>query len=303
MIVTGGGVTVTGRYPGGLTGRAITRAVFDAKLLEAAATAGVDIHEGTFVTGACFSSDSVVTGVRVSRRGGTRSVVRAPITIAADGRHSTLAFNLGLSRHPGRPRRWAVGAYFTDVDEVGTLGEMHIRDGHYIGVAQVPGGVVNACLVTADRNRLRDPDGALRDAIANDPILQKRFARARRDAPVMVLGPLAVRAGAAGMPGLLLAGDAAGFVDPMTGDGLRFAMRGAELAAHAALGGLAGSPREAYLVLARWRREFSRKHAFNRTLRALVGSPRAVRFASAGARMAPAALRYVIDIAGDVSAA
>ena len=42
----------------------------------------------------------------------------------------------------------------------------------------------------------------------------------------------------AGVPGLLLAGDAAGFVDPMTGDGLRFAVRGAELAADAALAAL-----------------------------------------------------------------
>ena len=30
---------------------------------------------------------------------------------------------------------------------------------------------------------------------------------------------------------MLLAGDAAGFIDPMTGDGLRFALMGAELAA------------------------------------------------------------------------
>ena len=39
------------------------------------------------------------------------------------------------------------------------------------------------------------------------------------------------------MPGLLLAGDAAGFIDPMTGDGLRFAFAGARLAADA-VGGL-----------------------------------------------------------------
>ena len=45
--------------------------------------------------------------------------------------------------------------------------------------------------------------------------------------PIVILGPLAVDAVAAEMPGLLLAGDAAGFIDPMTGDGLRFAFRGA----------------------------------------------------------------------------
>ena len=49
-----------------------------------------------------------------------------------------------------------------------------------------------------------------------------------------MLGPLAVDVPVAGMGGLLLAGDAAGFVDPMTSDGLRFAIRGAELAAEVA---------------------------------------------------------------------
>ena len=56
-----------------------------------------------------------------------------------------------------------------------------------------------------------------------------------------MLGPMAVDADAAGEPGLLLAGDAAGFIDPMTGDGLRLALAGAELAAAVALEVLAGS--------------------------------------------------------------
>ena len=91
-------------------------------------------------------------------------------------------------------------------------------------------------------------------------------------APV-VLGPLAVDAAAAGAPGLLLAGDAAGFIDPMTGDGLRFAVRGGELAAR---GRARGARRHARASrTSAWRalrrREFAAKWRFNRTLRALVG--------------------------------
>ena len=303
MIVTGGGVTVTGRYPRDVSGMAITRAVFDARLLEAAGRAGVEIDEGVLVTDAYFSSGAVVGGVRVAQRGGPRGVVRARFCIAADGRHSTLAFKLGLSKHPDRPRRWAVGSYYTDVDGVTDFGEMHVRHGYYVGVAQVPGALVNACLVTADRTRLRDPERALRESLAEDPLLRERFARARRVAPVVTLGPLAVDSRAAGLPGLLLAGDAAGFIDPMTGDGLRFAIRGGELAARAALHALQTGDETAHERLARWRREFRGKRTFNRALRALVDSPGAVRLASAGARIAPAALRYVIDVAGDVRAA
>jgi flavin-dependent dehydrogenase len=303
MVVSGAGVTIEGLYPQGMTGLALTRADFDARLVEAAARAGAGIDEGILVTDPVLSGSGSVTAVRTARRGGGRGIERARVFVAADGRHSTLAFKLGLARHPASPRRWAIGSYFTDVQRVEQWGEMHVREDYYVGVARVPDGLVNACLVTADRGRLRDPERALREVLERDPLLRDRFAQARRVAPVATLGPLAVDANAAGMRGLLLAGDAAGFVDPMTGDGLRFAMRGGELAARAALHALATGDSDAYHRLARWRGEFRRKRTFNRALRALVDSPRAVRLAAAGARLVPSTLRFIIDVAGDVRAA
>ena len=100
--------------------------------------------------------------------------------------------------------------------------------------------------------------------------------RATQVSPVTVLGPLAVDARAAGCPGLLLAGDAAGFVDPMTGDGLRFALRGGELAAQAALDELASGQPAFVRLGAQRQREFSMKWRINRALRVMVGSPRAL---------------------------
>jgi hypothetical protein len=47
------------------------------------------------------------------------------------------------------------------------------------------------------------------------------------------------------------------------------------------------------------RREFAAKWRFNRTLRALVGSPAAMRVAAAGARRSPALIEHVIRYAGD----
>jgi flavin-dependent dehydrogenase len=114
------------------------------------------------------------------------------------------------------------------------------------------------------------------------------------------LGPLAVNARAAGCPGLLLAGDAAGFVDPMTGDGLRFALRGGELAAKAALDELAsGQPAHVQLGATR-RHEFATKWRINRSLRVMVGSPRAVAVAAVIASCWSAPIEYLIQLAGDV---
>ncbi len=68
--------------------------------------------------------------------------------IAADGRYSRVARALGLSRSARRPRRWAIGGYFQDVAGTTSFGEMHVRAGRYIGVAPLPGGLTNACVVT-----------------------------------------------------------------------------------------------------------------------------------------------------------
>jgi flavin-dependent dehydrogenase len=120
----------------------------------------------------------------------------------------------------------------------------------------------------------------------------------------VVLGPLAVDARATSMDGLLLAGDAAGFIDPMTGDGLRFAIVGAELAAAAAAQALEHGWSGVHAGLtAERRRAFGGKWRFNRALRSLVASPRAVDAAALGARLAPAVLHAVIARAGDCSTA
>jgi menaquinone-9 beta-reductase len=309
MVVTGErGIAIEGRYPHGLHGRALLRRELDWQLLQQAVDAGAMFEPGVAVRGPLVEANGTrrVTGVVLDGRRAERRLT-ARVTIAADGRRSTIAFGLGLARHPARPRRWAVGAYYQNVAGSTTFGEMHVRRGRYIGVAPLPGGLTNVCLVQpsqpADAS-LRDPAGLLRDVLAHDVLLCERFASARAIAAPVVLGPLAVDHVDASLDGLLLAGDASGFVDPMTGDGLRFAVRGAELAADAALAALkhGWSGIHQQLGAAR-RREFAGKWRFNRALRALVASPRAIEAAAFGARLAPAVMRAVIARAGDCDAA
>ena len=300
MIVTGEPATrVRGLYPDGTAGISLTRRILDARLVEAAATAGVHIKENALVRGPLMDHAGTVTGLDVLTRGGAERV-HGRVVIAADGRFSRVARALGLSRSAPAPRRWALGGYFEGVTGLGNCGEMHVRAGRYIGVAPVPGKLANVCLVTADRRPLRET-GALPAALASDPLLRGRFAHARLlDLPVL-LGPLAVDARVAGEAGLLLAGDAAGFVDPMTGDGLRFAFRGGELAALHALDALERGWRDAHVRLQATRvAEFGPKWRFNRLLRGLVGAPLSVRVAGATARVAPSVVRRAISYAGDV---
>ena len=310
MLLTGnGGVRVRGTYGRGLMARALTRRVLDELLIEAAVAAGARFQDGVRVEAPlleAIAGRSTVRGaVLCDTRGGSPRRLRVPaqITIAADGRRSTLAFALGLASHPPAPRRWAVGAYFEGLAGLDTVGEMHIRGPHYIGVAPVADGVANVCLVTPERHGFADPAGLLETSLASDAMLGPRAASARRISAPSILGPLAVDARAAGVPGLLLAGDAAGFVDPMTGDGLRFALRGAELAADVALAALEDGELDAAARLAEARQQaFGTKYGVNRLLRRLVGTPRRVSALAIGARVAPGILRQMIRYAGDVAA-
>lgn len=307
MVVTSGtGVRIEGRYGNDLVGCAIRRRDLDMRLLDAALSAGANIEDGTTVVGPLIDSAHRprVVGLRVRGRNGDVLSVPARVTLAADGRRSPVAFALGLARHPRWPRRWAIGAYYDGVAGCGRVGEMHVRPGAYIGLAPSPGGLANVCLVTGRREGFSSPAAMLDRAIARDPLLRDRFTTAARVTDVVTLGPLAVDVAGAGIDGMLLAGDAAGFVDPMTGDGMHLALRGGQLAAQVALEMLDDPALDGAARLHTLRRDaFSFKLRFNRLLRTLVGTPMGVHVGAAGASLLPFVLRRIIATAGDVALA
>ena len=301
MTVSGpDGTTVTTDYPVGIRGLSISRSELDMMLVERAAASGVDIVEGIRAVAPVVEQGQVV-GVRVEEPGSP--VWPARLVIIADGRGSQLASALGLSRFARHPRRWAFGCYFSGVTGVAGHGEMHLRRYGYVGVSPLPGGLTNVCVVQtlnqANARRLHQ-QSIIPTTIGADPWLRERFASAHQESPVVALGPLAIDASGSGVPGALLAGDAAGFVDPMTGDGLRFALRGGVLAARAALNELA-SGQPSFQVLHRQRHhEFAGKWRFNRALRWLTGSPATLDVVAWASARWSTPVRLIVREAGDV---
>src|SRR5437762_3196822 len=99
MIVTGAdGVAVESPYPDGLQGRAMVRRELDWSLLQHATAAGAEFEPCSSVR-RVIMDDDVVSGVVVN----DERTLRARLVIGADGRHSTLAFGLGLAGHPDHP--------------------------------------------------------------------------------------------------------------------------------------------------------------------------------------------------------
>ena len=135
MVVTGaGGARVCGEYGRGSHGVSLLRRDLDWMLVQHAVQAGVSFEPGVLVQEPLVQvrdGRPRVTGVRVVSSGGAAHDLPAALTIAADGRHSRLAFQLGIAHHPASPRRWAIGGYFDDVACRAGFGEMHIRCGQY----------------------------------------------------------------------------------------------------------------------------------------------------------------------------
>jgi flavin-dependent dehydrogenase len=306
MLLTGPGpVLIRGEYGSGARGLGVTRDVLDAWLVEQAVASGTTLVEDATVTAPLFATDGAVNGVVVRGCGGLARRFRGRIVLAADGRRSRLGEVCGLSACARRPRRWAIGAYFDGVTGLTSFGEMHVRDGHYLGVAPTVDGRANACLVQAHTRgdgAWHAPGDLLRARLAADPLLGPRFARATATTRATVLGPLAIDTRMPGRAGLLLLGDAAGFIDPMTGDGIRLALSSAEIASATVSAALSGRMHLSVAhasYAAQLRARLGWKRAFNRAMRRLVGSPGSVTLAARGATLWPGFWRAAIRYAGD----
>jgi flavin-dependent dehydrogenase len=161
-----------------------------------------------------------------------------------------------------------LAAHLTGLPLPTGLGEMHVGPAGYCGLAPQEDGRVNAAMVV-DQTRFEARGCSVKQFFDNElrtyPKLRERAVRAERVTPVRGVGPLARRVRGVSGAGYLLVGDAAGFFDPFTGEGIVDALRGGELAADAIAVALeAGDP--SATSLARYDR--ARAEAFARKRRA-----------------------------------
>ncbi|HEX6134296.1 MAG TPA: NAD(P)/FAD-dependent oxidoreductase [Longimicrobiales bacterium] len=284
---------------------AIERAVLDEILLRAALARGVSLRRAV-VTDVVRDRAGAVTGVR-TRDG----VLGARITIGADGLRSVVAARLRARAGHGSLRKLSLTLH-THVRGIGRLGEMHVGDGICAGVAPVaPDGRCNVTVV-ADARRFgrdvaRDPRAFAAAALASMPDLHGRIgARALEGCEILASGPFDRPVRRIAFDGAVLIGDAAGYYDPFTGQGVFQAIAAAELLAPHVWNALATGD-----VRARALRGYVHAHA------ALIAGPRLVQrgielvlsrpaLANRAIRRigrAPAFARALLDVTGDAAAA
>lgn len=213
---------------------------------------------------------------------------RARALINASGRWS----NLTSSSRRAKGAKWlGVKAHFREEAPSPSV-DLYFFRGGYCGVQPVGPDRVNACAMVRS-----DAATTLQEVFAQHPRLAER---SRSWEPVMepvATSPLIFRRPTARQGTILLAGDAAGFVDPFVGDGISLALRGGALAANALVPFWSGqvSLEEAARCYERaYRRELAPVFKAASHLRRLVGLPRVLRAPILRLLNSPSTARYLV---------
>jgi menaquinone-9 beta-reductase len=283
-------------------GFALRRCALDSALLDRTRDVGVEVREGWRITDLAFD-EGRVAGV-VAENGGDPVSLRARLVVGAEGRRSRVARRLGFLREHRRLRKFAVRGYWEGVEGLGDHGEMHVVAGGYCGIAPLSSTAANVTFVLDEREMTRaagDLEGFYRRALERRwPRLQDRLARARLLDPPRSVGPLALEARRIAAPHVLLVGDAAGFYDPFTGEGVTLALRTAEMAAEVADAALRQDRLDSLEAYAS-RRHAATHHKFllNRLLQRIVSWPELSNLVARRLRKRPDLADQLVGIAGD----
>ena len=216
----------------------VVRAEFDQMLLDNAREKGAHVLEGTAVK-ELVSEGGAVVGVRAQGEGGAGLELRAPVTVDASGRDALTQARQRWRVFDERLRKVALWTYYR-----GAVRDPGV-DGGATTIAYLPGkgwfwyiplaGDVVSVGVVAEADYLygetRDPETVFLREVERQAWIREHLAPGVRCDGFRTTGEFTYRARHCAAGGLVLAGDALGFLDPVFSSGVYLALQGGVLAA------------------------------------------------------------------------
>ena len=202
--------------------RSIPRFDLDTGLFDSARRSGVDARENVVVRR--VEHNAVFTVHTDAEHFSAKAVVNCT------GRWSQLT----QFEAAGQEKWIGLKAHFSETQPPNSV-DLYDFPGGYCGVLAVTKDAVNACaMVRADAGR------SLEEVFAAHPQLWRRSRNWTPLFPTVTTSPLYFRKPVTCDQGVMLAGDAAGFIDPFAGDGISLALQSGALAAESLAGFLQG---------------------------------------------------------------
>jgi len=275
QLTTPGGLTIDRPLP--LGGIGVSRYTLDGALASLAKKKGVMVLENTRVTGVSAEKQAhhITTG---------REAFTARVVIGAFGKRSNLDRVLGrdIPDPATSPAENYLGVkYHIRADKPADTIQLHLFPRGYCGVSTVDDGRVCFCYLSSAGN-LRAAGGDVRrmeeTILARNPRLAEFLSgfRSEYEEP-LVISQVHLQQKPVVEHGMLMLGDAAAMIAPLTGNGMSMALRSATLAAPPVLRFLEDRITRESLekqYAAAWRRQFSGRLRTARFLQNLLLTPR-----------------------------
>jgi geranylgeranyl reductase family protein len=292
------------------------RTDLDQMLARRARQAGARLLEGVTVTGPVRDDRTGrITGVTARAADGEQTY-RARVVVAADGNSSRLSVSMGLRKRDDRPLGVAVRTYYRsprhDDDYLESWLDLWDGDrllpgyGWIFGMGDGTSNVGLGLLNTSAAFRNTDYHALLRKWLAGMPA-EWGFTEETRTQPIRGAAlPMGFNRTPHYHQGLLLAGDAAGMVNPFNGEGIAYAMESGEILARTVAQALARARRaETERVLAGYPRALDQAYggyyAVGRVFSKAIGRPGLMRFATKHSMSRPALMGFALKLLANLT--
>ena len=214
----------------------VTRAEFDKLLLDHAAESGAEVREETSVENVAFPDGEV--RLRIVPKNGVAAELAARYVIDASGRNSIVGSQFKLKKNYEHLQKISLFAHYDGVERAegrdGTLTRMVRAIDRWFWVIPLSATRTSIGVVLYHaifRKAGLSPEEFLQQAVEEQPLLMRKMRDAERVTPVRTAADFSYRNTRLTGERWMLAGDAAGFIDPVFSSGVFLAVLAGEQSA------------------------------------------------------------------------